>query len=252
MNNLKIIVLFLISTFGLAQNKVDLYFDFNETKPNATSQIALNDWIKNNPNAEIYQISGFCDTVGTNVFNKKLAQKRINSIEKILKNTKIQFSQELKKEVFGEEFDSSINQEENRRVTFLYKEIVDEKSYAVDLGTAKVGQFLALKGLNFVGGQDIVLKQSLPILEDLLNVMTENKNLSIEIQGHICCYSYDSLDLSTKRAKAVFQFLLDNGISLNRIFYRGFGSSTPIFPLPEKTEEERIANRRVEILVLQK
>jgi len=252
MNNLKIIVLFLISTFCFAQNKVDVYFDFNETKPNATSQKALNEWIKNHPNAEIYQISGFCDTIGTNVFNKKLAEKRIREIEKVLKSNKISFSEELKKEVFGEEFETVINQEENRRVTFLYKEIVDEKSYAVDLGSAKVGQFLALKGLNFVGGQDIVLPQSLPILEDLLKVMSENKNLSIEIQGHICCNSYDSADLSTKRAKAVFQFLLDNGISLNRIFYRGFGSSTPIFPLPEKTEEERIANRRVEILVLQK
>jgi outer membrane protein OmpA-like peptidoglycan-associated protein len=252
MNNLKIIVLFLISTFCFAQNKVDVYFDFNEVKPNATSQNALNDWIKNHSNAEIYQISGFCDTVGTNVFNKKLAKKRINSIEKILKNTKIQFSQELQKEVFGEEFESSLNQEENRRVTFFYKQKEVKKSYAIDLSSAKVGQFLELKGLNFVGGQDIVLPQSLPILEDLLKVMSENKNLSIEIQGHICCNSYDSADLSTKRANAVFQFLLDNGISLNRIFYRGFGSSTPIFPLPEKTEEERIANRRVEILILQK
>lgn len=252
MNNFKLFISLLFVATTFAQNRVDVYFDFNEVKPNESSQKFLNDWIKSNPNAEIYQMSSFCDTVGTNLYNKKLAENRINSIERTLKSNKILFSKEFKKEVIGEAFESSLNQEENRRVTFFYKQKEDKKSYAIDLSSAEVGQFLALKGLNFVGGQDVVLRQSLPILEDLLKVMTENQNLSIEIQGHICCYSYDSEDLSTKRAKAVFKFLLDNGISLNRIFYRGFGSTKPMFSLPEKTEEERIANRRVEILILQK
>jgi len=242
----------LLTSSSFAQEKVDVYFDFNEVKPNTNSQNVLKEWMNNNPKAEIYQMSSFCDTVGTNLYNKKLAEKRINSIEKILKYNKILFSQELQKDVFGEEFESSFNQEENRRVTFFYKQKEDKKSYAIDLSSAEVGQFLALKGLNFVGGQDVVLRQSLPILEDLLKVMTDNKNLNIEIQGHICCHSYDSVDLSTKRAKAVFRFLLDNGISLDRIFYKGFGSSMPIYQLPEKSEEERIANRRVEIFVLKK
>jgi len=36
-----------------------------------------------------------------------------------------------------------------------------------------------------------------------------------------------------------------------RIAIQGFGSSKPIFPIVEKTEAERIANRRVEIEIIQ-
>jgi len=34
--------------------------------------------------------------------------------------------------------------------------------------------------------------------------------------------------------------------------YNGIGSNFPIYPIPEKNEEERIANRRVEILIVRK
>jgi outer membrane protein OmpA-like peptidoglycan-associated protein len=65
-------------------------------------------------------------------------------------------------------------------------------------------------------------------------------------------YSGEVDDISLKRAKTVYNFLLSNGISADRITYKGFASSRPIYPLPEKNEEERVANRRVEILIIEK
>jgi outer membrane protein OmpA-like peptidoglycan-associated protein len=60
----------------------------------------------------------------------------------------------------------------------------------------------------------------------------------------------DRLDLSTQRAKAINNFLIANGINENRLTYKGFGSSQPLFPLPEKDETQRAANRRVEIQIV--
>jgi outer membrane protein OmpA-like peptidoglycan-associated protein len=55
------------------------------------------------------------------------------------------------------------------------------------------------------------------------------------------------------RAKMVYDYLLANGISPDRVLgYKGFGSSHPVYPIPEKSEEERIANRRVEIRIVEK
>lgn len=235
-----------------AQEKIDVFFDFNESIPNATSQRALQNWISNNPKVEIYQMGSFCDSVGTNLYNKKLAEKRIKAIEKILKSNKITFSKEMKKDVYGEDFESSANQNENRRVTIFYKEKVDEKSYAVDLSSAEVGQYLALKGLNFYGGREVVLMESLPILEELLKVMIENESLCIEIHGHICCNPKDYENLSTRRAETVYDYLIENGVSQKRMSFKGYGSTMPIFPLSENNEDERIANRRVEIFIIQK
>jgi outer membrane protein OmpA-like peptidoglycan-associated protein len=60
----------------------------------------------------------------------------------------------------------------------------------------------------------------------------------------------DRTELSTQRAKAIYNFLVVNGISKSRLSYKGFGSTQPIFPLPEKDETQRAANRRVEILII--
>jgi len=80
--------------------------------------------------------------------------------------------------------------------------------------------------------------------------MKSNKNLVIEIHGHICCASADYADLSTARAYRVYEYLITNGIQSERISYQGFGVSQPLYAIPEKTSEEEIANRRVEVKII--
>ena len=134
----------LFTTVFYAQNKVDVYFDFNEIKVNVPSQKVFQDWHSENPNAEIYQIIGYCDTVGTNAYNKKLAKERIRTIEKLLKSNKIALTRDVQKVVVGEDFETSIDQAENRRVTFLYSTKEELKSYATSLKAAKKVDFAIL------------------------------------------------------------------------------------------------------------
>ncbi len=97
----------------------------------------------------------------------------------------------------------------------------------------------------------MVLPESQPVLRELLIIMQINPNLKIDIQGHICCQETDVRDVAKRRAKAIYRFLQLNGIANSRISYQSFGSSRPIYPLPEKNEEEERANRRVEIEILE-
>lgn len=113
-----------------------------------------------------------------------------------------------------------------------------------------VGKKVQIENLNFHINTYIVIPDSKGKMYELLLVMESNPNLKIEIQGHLCCMPIDRLDLSTQRAKAINKFLIANGINENRITYKGFGSSQPIYPLPEKDETQRVANRRVEILIV--
>jgi len=115
---------------------------------------------------------------------------------------------------------------------------------------APVGEKLKIENLNFHINTYIVVPQSKGKMYELLLVMKSNPNLKIEIQGHLCCMPNDRLDLSTQRAKAINNFLVANGINEKRITFKGFGSSQPIYPLPEKDEAQRSANRRVEILIV--
>ena len=113
---------------------------------------------------------------------------------------------------------------------------------------------IVLKNINFIGGQSIFTEDSKPALEELLLAMKTYPKLVIRVEGHICCipkYPYDknSIDLSVARAKAVQDFLINNGINAQRISHKGFGQSRPIYPIPEKSEKERHDNRRVEISI---
>lgn len=115
---------------------------------------------------------------------------------------------------------------------------------------AKPGEKLKLENLNFQLNTFAIVNESRGKLYELLIVMQQNPELSIDIQGHLCCMPTDRTNLSTQRAKAISQFLRMNGIENSRVTYQGFGSSQPIYPLPEKNEEERAANRRVEIEIV--
>jgi len=115
---------------------------------------------------------------------------------------------------------------------------------------AEPGEKLKLDNLNFQLNTFAIVNESRGKLYELLIVMQQNPELSIDIQGHLCCMTNDRNNLSYQRAKAISNFLRANGIENSRVTFQGFGVTNPIYPIPEKNEEERAANRRVEILIL--
>jgi outer membrane protein OmpA-like peptidoglycan-associated protein len=122
----------------------------------------------------------------------------------------------------------------------------------------ETGQSLVLKNINFVGGRDEFLREAFPTLKELLKIMKEQTDLKIEIQGHVCC-TYNGQDgpnlatgsehLSVDRAKAVYDYLVYNGIDASRMRYKGLGGSKRLVD-PEMSESDRTRNRRVEIVIL--
>lgn len=126
-----------------------------------------------------------------------------------------------------------------------------DRAFMKQIEHAKAGEKLKIENLNFVINTFAVVPESRGKLYELLLVLQSNPNLKIEIQGHLCCMPTDRTDLSTQRAKAIFNFLIANDVYRARLSYKGFGSSQPIYPIPEKDEKERAANRRVEILIVE-
>jgi outer membrane protein OmpA-like peptidoglycan-associated protein len=130
-------------------------------------------------------------------------------------------------------------------------EFMLDVNFMKSVSKAIPGEKLKIENLNFMINTYIVVNESRGKLYELLLVLQKNPKLKIEIQGNICCMPNDRLNLSMQRAKAIYNFLIANEINKNRLSYKGFGSTRPIFALPEKTEEERAANRRVEVLILE-
>lgn len=254
---LKIVILFfLISIKSLGQKQIEVFFDFNKDFPNSNSILEINEWIASNKNAEITKLLGYCDSIDTKDYNKKLALRRIENVQVLLEKSGLKFNQDLEKVAFGKDFKQSKVQAENRKVTIFYNEpqiLPVESELTKKIKGSKVGELITLPNIYFFNNSARIVPKSQPTLTDLRCAMEENPKLKIEIQGHICCQTEgDKNNVSTARARAIYNYLLRSKIDRKRMTFKGYGTTRPIHPIPEKTDQEEDENRRVEILIVEK
>lgn len=251
-----VIILFLICFKVLGQKQLEVFFDFNKDFPNSSSILEINEWISHNKNAEILQLQGYCDSIDTKNYNKKLAERRILNVQLLLEKSGMKFSQQLETFAYGKDFNQSKIQAENRKVIIFYNEPIIapvESELTKKIRQSKVGETIVLPNIYFFNNLARILPKSETTLYDLRCVMDENPKLKIEIQGHICCITGEDLkDTSTARARAIYSYLIRNKIDRKRMTFKGFGSTRPIHPIPEKNLQEEEDNRRVEILIVDK
>ena len=99
----------------------------------------------------------------------------------------------------------------------------------------------------------IIKSESFPILDAVAATLEGNPDIQlIEVQGHTDERGNDAynLDLSTKRAAAVKQYLIDKGIDKDRLESQGYGETQP---LDNRHNEAAWAkNRRVEFLIIKR
>ncbi len=114
------------------------------------------------------------------------------------------------------------------------------------------GKIIRLKNIFFDIDEAELLPHSYIELQKLLQLLQTYPNMIIEISGHTDIDGNDeyNLQLSTRRAKAVVEYLISEGISPHRTLYNGYGRSRPI--AENNTAEGKQLNRRVEFLILKK
>ena len=88
----------------------------------------------------------------------------------------------------------------------------------------------ALTGILFETGKDIIKPVSFPILNNIVNIMKENPQYILEINGHTDNVGDDAknLDLSDRRAISVKKYLSDKGVDPDRLKPRGYGETMPV------------------------
>ncbi len=263
-------------TAGHSQSTFTVHFDFNKYNLTPAAIMQLDSFLlleKQDLSSITFQLNGHCDAIGSDEYNNKLSNQRVAAVKKYMLNHGIQpvyIGDEIghgKKEALNEN-KTEAERQLNRRVEISFNKVavtnlqgsISLKEKIAD-STTKAGTNIVLHTINFWGGMHQFLPESMPALKDLLAAMQTYSKLVIRVEGHICCLedNGDGLDdetgiinLSEARAKAVRDYLVENNIDPNRVSYKGFGHSSPIYPYPEKTEEERIKNRRVELRIISK
>ncbi len=258
---LLIFVLWHLSCFGQNKNQVSICFGFNKAALESVDIFKI-DSIISRLNIVGASIEANSDTVGSISFNRSLSFKRAHVIKEYLLSRKI-MSSIIEVKANGEEFATHSNQDLNRcaKVIFYSGEVKSESnasSLPEDLSYIKVGSFLRIPNLNFYPGKHKLLPGSFKTLDQLFRILNRNKNIEIELDGHICCLPEKEEDgydddtrtdsLSLNRAKEVYEYLVELGIEKNRLSYKGYGAKKKL--VNEDSESARSINRRVEIKII--
>jgi outer membrane protein OmpA-like peptidoglycan-associated protein len=278
MKSLYIILFLFCASSAPAQITFSVYFDFNQFLLTNKARMSLDSFLqaeKLHLPAYLINLHGHCDSIGPDNFNDQLSAKRVGTVKKYLVSKGIAASAIVNEISHGKKDPVYENMTEkgrglNRRVELSLSKVAQTHlsgteplptltERIADTAT-KAGTTITLNNINFYGGSPLPLPEAFTTLDELLGVMKVNYNLVIEIRGHICCVTYSGdteyrstgNGLSEERARTVHAYLVGNGIEASRVSYKGFGHSEPIYPYPEKTEEERTANRRVEIKIISK
>lgn len=108
-----------------------------------------------------------------------------------------------------------------------------------------------LTDLHFETGKSTIKPSSFNELDELVKYLNLKPDLRIEVGGHTDNNGSDesNLVLSQKRAEAVRNYLVKNGIKMERIVAKGYGEEKPI--AENNTDAGRALNRRTEINIIE-
>ena len=121
----------------------------------------------------------------------------------------------------------------------------------IQLQPIEIGAEVQLYNIYYETDSFRILPQSESELQNLVTFMKNNSKMKIEIQGHTDSSGNAEANriLSERRAKSVVDYLVKNGITLNRLKSGGYGDKIPI--ASNETPEGRMLNRRTTIKILE-
>lgn len=117
-------------------------------------------------------------------------------------------------------------------------------------GAGDLSKPIVLKNVFFETGSAALKNESLSELNRLKKLLEDNPAIHIQINGHTdnVGSNDDNMQLSENRAKAVYDYLINNQITADRLKYKGFGETMPI--ASNETEKGRKENRRTEFILI--
>lgn len=110
---------------------------------------------------------------------------------------------------------------------------------------------IVLRGVNFDFDSDAIRDDAIVILMTAAEVLNENSDVRVEVAGHTDSTGPEQYNqgLSERRARAVVNYLVGQGIPASRLRPVGYGESRPV--ADNGTRDGRAQNRRVELTPLE-
>jgi outer membrane protein OmpA-like peptidoglycan-associated protein/tetratricopeptide (TPR) repeat protein len=201
----------------------------------------------------VVELGAHTDAVGPSDFNLELSQKRADGLKNYLIKKGIS-TDRLVTKGYGEtkiknrckdgigcaDYEHAVN----RRTEF---KILAYKGF-------KVGDVLNVNEIRYQTDSDAFDSRNISGLQEIIQIM-KNTEISIEIRSHTDSKgtSEHNMALSERRAKAVYEYLVKNGVNKNRLKFKGYGETMLLNKCKDGVncnDAEHAANRRTDFKVI--
>lgn len=125
----------------------------------------------------------------------------------------------------------------NQKQEFASDSTMEDANYWVEFILPSISKPSVVENIFYDYDKADLRPESKTALNELIAVLHNNPNVTIEMASHTDRWGSDAynINLSERRAKSVVDYLVENGISRNRLQPHGYGKSRP------KTVTKRIA-----------
>lgn len=119
----------------------------------------------------------------------------------------------------------------------------------LQMASLEVGKEYELNDINFASNSHQLDRVARSVIDEFVIYLKENPGLKADIQGHTDNVGgkSDNLQLSQKRAKEVYDYVVKQGIASRRLSHHGYGEKRPI--ADNVTEKGRAQNRRTVFVI---
>lgn len=120
----------------------------------------------------------------------------------------------------------------------------------VDANGCDLPKVIILRGVNFDNDSADLRPDALTTLDKAVSTLKANPGVRVEVAGHTDSRAADAYNqsLSERRARAVLDYFVAQGVDAGRLTWAGYGEAQPI--ADNSTEAGRQSNRRVELRIL--
>lgn len=232
---------------------------------------SIADFMKAHPEI-VFAIESYTDQRGSDSSNLKLSQMRASFIKRNLTEKGVlefnlaavgmgegnpvvsQATIDAEKDQSKKEVLYSKNRRYEFRIVYIYKSL-----FSLTDSTFDVGGLLRCYIL-FDFNKTTIRPESKPLLDSIAKFLIAHPNLTVEVNNHRDSRGSDmySTDLSKTRSRSVCEYLIAQGVPKERVMYRGYGETMPLFTdayiLKHKSkdaqEQMHQLNRRTELKII--
>jgi peptidoglycan-associated lipoprotein len=117
----------------------------------------------------------------------------------------------------------------NAKQEFTSDTAEEDAEYGVDFLLASIDKPVVIDNIFYDFDKATLRPESKTALDEMAQLLRDNPNVTIEMASHTDRKGTDAynLDLSQRRAKSVIDYLIEAGISADRLQHQGYGESRP-------------------------